>query len=98
MRTLVGSDGEHVDEVLVKDVREDDQEMHDEGGADGVELGDGGCMSGADERDGDQDDHDEMLAKDVREDEVHEGGGADGVEGDVGCMPDEEVLMSVTGK
>ena len=47
--------------------------MHDEGGADGVELGDGGCMSGADERDGDQDDHDEMLVKDVREDEVHEG-------------------------
>ena len=74
MRTLVGSDGEHVDEVLVKDVREDDQEMHDEGGADGVDLGDGGCMSGADERDGDQDDHDEMLVKDVREDEVHEGG------------------------
>ena len=31
-------------------------------------------MSGADERDGDQDDHDEMLVKDVREDEVHEGG------------------------
>ena len=70
------SDGEQVDGVLVDDVREDDQEVHEEGG---VELDDGGCMSGVDERDGDQGDH-EVLVKDVREGGVHDGGGTGGVE------------------
>ena len=64
-----------------------DRGVHDEGGADGDDRADGGCMAGVDERVADEVQEDGRRVHD--DDEGHVGGALDGVRGvyndDEGC-------------